>query len=81
MLGAGKAGAFFASTAAGGGEAGSSGAVSRGEMVGAEAVRPAGARARSEVLGTAKAQQRWRPGRDDEGACGGVFWLRRSLAC
>jgi hypothetical protein len=41
---------------------------SRAAMVGAEAVRPAGARDGSEVLGTAKALQHWRPGRVDEGA-------------
>jgi hypothetical protein len=52
-------------------------AESREEMVGVEAVRPSGARTGSEVLGTAKALQRWRPGRDDEGACSGVFGLRR----
>jgi hypothetical protein len=42
-----------------------------------EAVRPAGARAGSEVLGTASAQQHWRPDRVDEGVCGGVSGLWR----
>jgi hypothetical protein len=47
--------------------------VTLGEMVEAEAVRPAGARAGSEVLWPIRAIQRWLPGRDDEG----VFGLRR----
>jgi hypothetical protein len=52
-------------------------AASQVAMAGAEAVRPAGAWARSEVLGTAKALQHWRPDRVDEGVCGGVSGLRR----
>jgi hypothetical protein len=50
---------------------------SQEEMVEAEAVQPAGARAGSDALGTERALQSWRPGRNDEGACGGVFSLRR----
>ncbi len=46
-------------------------------MAMAEAARPAGARAGSEVLGTAGAQQHWRPDRVDEGVCGGVSGLWR----
>jgi hypothetical protein len=52
-------------------------AASQEEMVVAEAVRLVGARAGSEALGTVGALRHWRPGRDDEGACGGVFVLRR----
>jgi hypothetical protein len=52
-------------------------AASQEEMVVAEAVRLAGGRAGSEALGTVRALWHWRPGRDDEGACGGVFGLRR----
>ncbi len=51
--------------------------MSQGEMVGAEVVRPAGAQAESEALGMIRAIQRWQPGSDDEGACGGIFGLRR----
>jgi hypothetical protein len=54
-------------------------AASQEEMVEAEAIRPAGARAGSDALGTERALQHWRPGRDDEGACGGVFGLRRLI--
>jgi hypothetical protein len=46
-------------------------------MAMAEAVRPAGARAGSEVLGTASALKHWRPDRVDEGVCGGVSGLWR----
>jgi hypothetical protein len=42
-----------------------------------EAVRPAGARAESEVLRAAKALQRQRPDRVDEGVSGGVSGLKR----
>ncbi len=52
-------------------------AASQEEMVEAEAVRLAGAWAGSDALGTERALQHWRPGRDDKGACGGVFGLRR----
>jgi hypothetical protein len=52
-------------------------AASQEEMVVAEAVRLAGARAGSEALGTVRALRHWRPGRDDEGVCSGVFGLRR----
>jgi hypothetical protein len=43
----------------------------------AEVVRPAGARAGSEVLGTASALQHWRSVHVDEGVCGGVSGLWR----
>ncbi len=52
-------------------------AKSRAAMAMAEAARPAGARAGSEVLGTAIALQRWRPDRVDEGVCGSVSGLWR----
>jgi hypothetical protein len=43
----------------------------------AEVVRPAGARAGSEVLGTANVLQHWRADLVDEGVCGGVSGLWR----
>jgi hypothetical protein len=52
-------------------------AASRAAMVEEEAVRPAGARAGSEVLGAATSLRRQRQDRDDEGVCGGVFRPRR----
>jgi hypothetical protein len=52
-------------------------AKSRAATAMAEAVRPAGARAGSEVLGTASALQHWRPDCVDEGVCGGVSGLWR----
>ncbi len=42
-----------------------------------EAVRPAGARAESEVLGAASLPQGRRPDRDDEGVCGGISGSRQ----
>ncbi len=52
-------------------------AASRAAMAEEEAVQPAGARAGSEVLGAAKAPQRQRPDRNDEGVCSGVSGLRQ----
>jgi hypothetical protein len=52
-------------------------AASRAVMAEEEAVRPAGAWARSEVLGAATSPQRQRPDRDNEGVCGGVSGPRR----
>ncbi len=52
-------------------------AASRAAMAGEEEVRPAGARAGSEVLGAATSPQRQRPDRDDEGVCGSVSRPRR----
>jgi hypothetical protein len=52
-------------------------AMSRAAMVRAEVVWPAGAWARSEVLGTVNALQHWQPDRVNEGVCNGVSGLRR----
>ncbi len=55
-------------------------------MVGVVAVRPAGARAGSEVLRTATALQQWRSDRVDKGICSSVSrlretWLQRGWPC
>jgi hypothetical protein len=52
-------------------------AASRAVMTEEEAVRPAGARAGSEVLGAAALPQDQRPDRNDEGICGGVSGPRQ----
>jgi hypothetical protein len=50
---------------------------SRAVMAEEEAVRPAGARAESEVLGAASLPLGRRPDRDDEGVYGGVSGSRQ----
>jgi hypothetical protein len=65
--------AFLIRFAGGGEGAGMVSAV----MVRAEAVRPVGAWAGYEVLGTASALQHWRPDCVDEGVCGGISGLSR----